>query len=55
MDCEESCPMPDKMSAEPQVSFEIYGIDVLTILSAISFCLILSAFTGFVCFNGNSF
>jgi len=56
MDCEESCPLPDKISTETQESLKrIHGVDILTIFSAVSFCLIMSTFTGFICFNGDFF
>lgn len=55
MDCEESCPLPDKIPTEIQESFKIYGVDILIVSSAILFCLIMSTFTGFICFKGNFF
>lgn len=50
MDCEESCPLPDKIH-EPQKILSVAGIEIITISSAILFCFIMSIFTGFVCFK----
>lgn len=52
MDCEESCPLPDKIP-EPQKPFQLVGLDVLTLSSAILFCFLLSTFLGFLRFKGN--
>jgi len=52
MDCDESCPLPDKIQ-EPQKLLNVAGIEIITISSAILFCFIMSIFTGFVYFKGN--
>jgi len=52
MDCDESCPLPDKIQ-EPQKSFNVVGIEILTMSSAILFGFIMSIFAGFLCFKGN--
>jgi len=54
MDCEQSCPLPDKIQ-EPQKSLNVAGIEIVTMSSAILFCFIMSTFTGFVCFKGISY
>uniref|UniRef100_A0A2S2P3P5 Niemann-Pick C1 protein n=1 Tax=Schizaphis graminum TaxID=13262 RepID=A0A2S2P3P5_SCHGA len=50
MDCEESCPLPDKIQ-EPQKLVNVAGIEIVTMSSVILFCFIISIFTGFVCFK----
>ncbi|XP_060875869.1 NPC intracellular cholesterol transporter 1 homolog 1b-like isoform X2 [Metopolophium dirhodum] len=50
MDCDESCPLPDKIQ-EPQKSLNVAGIEIVTLSSAILFGFIMSIFAGFVCFK----
>ncbi|XP_016663110.1 NPC intracellular cholesterol transporter 1 isoform X2 [Acyrthosiphon pisum] len=50
MDCDESCPLPDKIQ-EPQKSLNVAGIEIITMSSAILFGFIMSIFAGFVCFK----
>uniref|UniRef100_A0A2H8TMY4 Niemann-Pick C1 protein n=1 Tax=Melanaphis sacchari TaxID=742174 RepID=A0A2H8TMY4_9HEMI len=50
MDCDESCPLPDKIQ-ESQKLLNVAGIETVTISSAILFCFLMSTFTGFVCFK----
>lgn len=54
MDCEESCPLPDKIP-EIKESLKVAGMDVVTICSAIFFCFIMLTFVIFVCFKGMIF
>lgn len=50
MDCEQSCPLPDKIQ-EPQKSLNVAGIEIVTMSSIILFCFIMSIFAGFICFK----
>ncbi|XP_050436632.1 NPC intracellular cholesterol transporter 1-like [Adelges cooleyi] len=50
MDCEESCPVPDDY-IEPEEPLTVAGIDILTFLSAILFCVITITFFIYCCFQ----
>jgi hypothetical protein len=55
MDCEDSCPLPDKI---PEVTkpLQIADIDILIISSAALFCLIILTFATYVIyFKSNYF
>lgn len=55
MDCEDSCPVPDKIP-EMTKPLQVAGIDMLTISSAAFFCFIILTFAVFVIyFKSNYF